>query len=449
MQMNTSLTDWLAYLESLHPKGQAGIRLGLERVARVSQTLMQQKKCPVIVVGGTNGKGSTCAMLEAIYKAAGYRVGLYTSPHILHYSERIRIDASPVEAAPLCRAFEKVDAAMKAAFAASDNVLTYFEFSTLAAWEVFAEAALGVLILEVGLGGRLDAVNIYDADCAVITGIALDHTDWLGPTREAIGFEKAGILRTGKPAFYADYEPPKSVLDHAARISADLRLIGRDFDEKPNPPNHANQVTWDFRLSGKSDENLVSLPLPGLQGAFQRQNAAAALAVVTELAHRLPVSETMIRLALAAVRLPGRFHRLQQNLILDVAHNPQSMAGLATNLKALEKTGKTFAVIGMLADKDIAGALAHLVDCVDAWFFADLRVPRGALAEELLEKLNTISSQQTSPTQTSICFISPEDAFKEAAKQAGENDKIVVTGSFHTVAAILLHISPSDSLPIK
>jgi dihydrofolate synthase / folylpolyglutamate synthase len=250
-----SLPDWLAHLESLHPKGQGGIELGLERVSRVKDELRQTQRCPLIIVGGTNGKGSTCAYLEAVYSHSGYRVGCYTSPHLLDYNERIRVDRKPIDDASLCQAFAKVEGARQSA---GEVALTYFEFGTLAAWEVFADCQVEVIILEVGLGGRLDAVNVYDADCAIVTGIALDHTDWLGSTREAIGFEKAGIYRTGKPALCADPEPPQSLLDHAAAIGADLRLIGRDFGAIED------KDTWAFQ--GRQDARLTGLPRPSLRG---------------------------------------------------------------------------------------------------------------------------------------------------------------------------------------
>ena len=221
-----TLDDWLAHLESLHPKGQAGIELGLDRVALVKETLGQVQACPVIIVGGTNGKGSTCAYLENIIDHAGYRVGCYTSPHLLAYNERVRVNGQSASDEALCVAFARVEAAR---LRSGDVPLTYFEFGTLAAWEVFAAADVEAVILEVGLGGRLDAVNAYEPDISIVTGVALDHTDWLGPDRESIGFEKAGIYRTGKPAFCADPNPPQSLLDHATSIGADLRLIGRDF----------------------------------------------------------------------------------------------------------------------------------------------------------------------------------------------------------------------------
>ncbi|MEZ7911594.1 MAG: bifunctional tetrahydrofolate synthase/dihydrofolate synthase [Propionivibrio sp.] len=422
-----NLNDWLGHLESLHPKGQGGIELGLERVARVKAALGQTQHCPVIVVGGTNGKGSTCAFLDAIYTAAGYRVGCYTSPHLLAYNERVRVGAAPIDDAALCAAFARVEAARQSAGEQGAEVaLTYFEFSTLAAWEVFAAARVEVAILEVGLGGRLDAVNVYDADCAVVTGIALDHTDWLGDTRDAIGFEKAGIFRAGKPALCADPEPPASLVAHAQAIGAHLSLIGRDYAAEPEAAG------WRWRgPRGLSDP---VLPRPGLPGAWQLNNAATVRYVVELLAECLPVQAEAFAAGLSRARLSGRFQVLpgRPTVILDVAHNPQAAAGLVANLAAQTGFGRTLMVVGMLADKDIEGALAALAGAVDAWFLARLDVPRGASAERLAEALQAVDARGS----VARCA-SPAEALERAAKEAGENDRIVVCGSFYTVAAAL------------
>ena len=418
-----SLSAWLSHLESLHPKGQDGIELGLARVACVKAALQQRPWCPVIVVGGTNGKGSTCTTLAAIYAAAGYRVGSYSSPHLIEYNERIRVDNVPVDDAALCAAFARVEAARQQA---GPMALTYFEFGTLAAWEVFAARQVDVLILEVGLGGRLDAVNVYDADCAVVTGIALDHTDWLGATREAIGFEKAGIYRAGKPAICADPEPPQSLLEHAAAIGADLKLFGRDF------AYHDEQTQWTFwQRDGLRRDGLAQ---PALRGSFQLRNAAAALSVVEALQDRLPVALPDLIRGLREVPLAGRFQVLPgcPVIVLDVAHNPQAVAGLADNLAAQGTFARTIAVVGMLADKDIAGALGVLSGKVDVWLVASLDVPRGAAAEALAA---VVAEQRLGGVVES--FASPVEAFARAAKLAGENDRIAVFGSFHTVAAVL------------
>jgi len=418
-----SLADWLLHLESLHPKGQGGIELGLERVGQVKTALHQVQTCPVIIVGGTNGKGSTCAFLEAIYRHAGYRVGCYSSPHLLSYNERVRIDGQAVDDESLCAAFAKVELARQSA---GSIALTYFEFGTLAAWEVFAAHGVEVVILEVGLGGRLDAVNIYDADCAVVTGIALDHTDWLGATREAIGFEKAGIFRAGRPAFCADREPPQSLLDHAARIGADLQCLGHDFGY------FGDRTQWTFW--GRHELRRGGLPNPVLRGRYQLQNASAALAVVDALKEQRPVAMQAIRRGLLELDLPGRFQVMPGRpvVVLDVAHNPQATSALAENLGDMGFFSRTFAVVGMLGDKDVAGALAPLAGKIDHWLLCSLDVPRGAPAAALAE---VVTGGQLGGDCVSLK--SPLEAYEQAAKRAGENDRIVVFGSFHTVAAVL------------
>ncbi len=416
------LSDWLAHLEGLHPKGQGGIELGLDRVGRVKDALKQKPQCPLIIVGGTNGKGSTCAYLEAIYAFAGYRVGCYTSPHLLEYSERVRVNRLSIDDETLCQAFARVEAARQSA---GNVALTYFEFGTLAAWEVFSARQVEVIILEVGLGGRLDAVNVYEPDCSVVTGIALDHTDWLGSTREAIGFEKAGIFRSGKPAICADLEPPQSLLDHAAVIGADLRLLGRDFAYS------VGKTQWDFR--GGNGRVQHELPYPGLQGGCQLRNASAVLAAVDIFKERLPVSEQAISRGLVEVELPGRFQVFSErpSVVLDVAHNPEAAEGLVENLNTMGTFERTIAVVGMLADKDIAGTLSALAGKIDVWLLASLEVPRGAPAEVL--------ASVVADGKLGGCverFASPAEAFKRAAKLAGENDRIVSFGSFYTVAAV-------------
>ena len=415
-----SLADWLAHLEGLHPKGQNGIELGLARVARVKDELAQVPHCPVIIVGGTNGKGSTCAYLEQIYRAAGYRTGCYTSPHLLAYNERVKLDGEAVTDDRLCAAFARVEAARQSA---GDVSLTYFEFGTLAAWEVFAAANVEVLILEVGLGGRLDAVNIYEPDCSIVTGIALDHTDWLGNTREAIGFEKAGIYRGGKPSVCADPEPPQSLLDHASAIGADLRLIGRDF----SATIEANG--WSFVSSAGT---LADLPLPALRGECQLRNATAVLLTVECLQSRLPVGRNAMCQGLQAARLPGRFEVVGERpaVILDVGHNPQAVGELARNLTTKPCSGRTLAVVGMLADKDIAGALTALEGRVDVWLVSGLDTPRGASASTLADVVAGLGGDV-------LQFASPELAFAHAVGRAGEDDRIAAFGSFYTIAAVM------------
>ncbi|MGE5384260.1 MAG: bifunctional tetrahydrofolate synthase/dihydrofolate synthase [Betaproteobacteria bacterium] len=422
-----SLDAWLAHLERLHPKGQAGIDLGLDRIGRLKEALLQKQHCPVIIVGGTNGKGSTCAYLESILTFAGYRVGCYTSPHLFAYNERVRLDRRPVADATLCEAFAKVE---KARREAGDVALTYFEFGTLAAWEVFSQADVEVAILEVGLGGRLDAVNAYDPDVAIVTSVDLDHTDWLGPTREHIGFEKAGIYRSGKPAFCADAEPPKTLLEHVATIGADLHLIGREFGFSRQADNRHEWRWW-----CRSGTELIkrSLSYPSLRGASQLSNAAVALAALQALAGRLPVPMHAIRRGLIETELPGRFQVLpgRPAIVLDVAHNPQAVRALAENLGDMGFFDRTYAVVGMLADKDAAGALLPLKGKVDYWHLATLEGSRGASAERLADVVaeNHLGGEV-------LPFDSPDVALRAALGRAAESDRILVFGSFYTVAGV-------------
>ncbi|MFZ2268416.1 MAG: bifunctional tetrahydrofolate synthase/dihydrofolate synthase [Azonexus sp.] len=424
--------DWLAHLEGLHPKGQAGIELGLERICRVKAALGQTQHCPVIVVGGTNGKGSTCAYLESIIDRAGYKVGCYTSPHLLDYNERVRLSGVPVDDASLCAAFARVEAAR---LQAGNVALTYFEFGTLAAWEVFAAAGVEAAILEVGLGGRLDAVNAYAPDVAVVTTIALDHTDWLGHDRESIGFEKAGIYRGGKPALCADPQPPQSLLDHAAAIGAELRLIGRDFGfERPPAESSENRLQW--RWWCRSGEKLMkrSLAYPGLRGPTQLANATLALAALEAIADQLPITMQAIRPGLIETELAGRFQVIPgvPAIVLDVGHNPQALKVLADNISSMGFFERTHAVVGMLNDKDIAGALAPLKGRVDVWHAATLGGPRGTAAETLAAII--VAAELGGEV---ICHASPELAMQAAKGAASDSDRILAFGSFYTVAGAL------------
>jgi dihydrofolate synthase/folylpolyglutamate synthase len=351
------------------------------------------------------------------------RVGCYTSPHLLAYNERVRVNGAPIEDAPLCSAFERVEAARQLA---GHTSLTYFEFGTLAAWEVFAACGVDVAILEVGLGGRLDAVNVYDPDVAVVTGIALDHTDWLGSTREAIGFEKAGIFRGRRVAICADPAPPESLVEHAGSIRADLRLLGRDFTYQSDGDR------WSFRIG--SGRTWSGLPRPALKGNYQLRNASAVLAVIDALEERLPVNRAAVEAGLSDVCLPGRFQRVSERpaIFLDVAHNPQAVAAFGANLGETTGFRQTIAVVGMLADKDIAGALAPLAGKIDVWLVASLDVTRGASAATVATVI------EAGKLGGAIeCFSSPEAAFRRAEGLAGEDDRICVFGSFHTVGAVL------------
>jgi dihydrofolate synthase/folylpolyglutamate synthase len=424
--------DWLQHLEGLHPKGQAGIELGLDRIRLVKAALGQQQHCPVIMVGGTNGKGSTCAYLENIIDRAGYRVGCYTSPHLLAYNERVCLNGKPVGDEALCAAFARVEAARQQA---GNIALTYFEFGTLAAWEVFTAAGVEAVILEVGLGGRLDAVNAYEPDVSIVTTVALDHTDWLGKDRGSIGFEKAGIYRPGKPALCADPNPPQSLLDHAAAIGADLRLIGRDFGfERPSAETSENRLQW--RWWCRSGERVIkrALAYPGLRGPTQLFNAAVALAALDAIADKLPVTMQAIRPGLIETELAGRFQVVpgKPAIVLDVGHNPQAIRVLADNISGMGFFDRTHAVLGMLNDKDIAGALLPLKGKVDVWHAATLGGPRGTPAETLAGII-----ADAGLGGEVICHASPQAAMQAAKGQAAESDRILAFGSFYTVAGAL------------
>lgn len=420
----TTLTDWLALLETMHPKA---IDMGLDRVRQVKDRLDIYFDCPVIIVGGTNGKGSTCAMLESILLQAGYRVGLYTSPHLLDFNERARINGEPASDAALIEQFAAVESKR------GEVSLTYFEFTTLAILKLFAQAKLDAVILEVGLGGRLDAVNVIDADVAIVTSVDIDHTEYLGETREEIGFEKAGIFRSGKAAICGDPVPPKSLIEHAQAIGADLWLFGRDFNYS------GDKQQWNF---GGRGQRRNSLGYPSLRGANQLLNASAALAALEVLRHRLPVGAQEVRNGLVLVELPGRFQVLpgRPSVILDVAHNPHAAATLAQNLNNMGFHPYTYAVFGAMQDKDIAGVVAHLKDIVDHWCLTDLPLPRAASAEQLKQKLLDagIAPRATAGAERTIeTFKSPRDAFANARSRAGENDRIAVFGSFLTVAGVM------------
>ncbi len=410
-----NLHDWLTYLESLHPKT---IALGLERVAQVKQRLNLQPQFPVIIVGGTNGKGSVCAMLESILHAAGYRVGCYTSPHLLDYNERVRVSKHQANDAELCAAFKKIEKVR------GDIPLTYFEFGTLAAMQMFVEQKVDVAILEVGLGGRLDAVNVFDADVAVVTSIDIDHTDYLGDTREQIAFEKAGIFRAGKVAVFGDSDMPQTIRTEAERIGAELWCIGSEFGFT------SHQGQWDFR--GKKTSR-SALPFPALRGAYQLNNASSVLAVLDVLKGRLPVSMEAVRRGLVEVTLSARFQMVpgKPTLILDVAHNPHAARSLARNLAALPPSPKTYAVIAMLKDKDMAGVIAALLPQVDVWLVAGIDAPRGASADELGQVLLEAQAGEV------LRFATASEALHHACNRAGENDRILTLGSFYTVAEVM------------
>ena len=415
----STLADWLAWQETLHPRK---IDLGLERVMRVAERmqLLAPGHC-VITVAGTNGKGSSVAMLESILSSGGYRVGCYSSPHLLRYNERIRIAGDEIDDAALCAAFESVDRAR-----GDDTSLSYFEFGTLAALSLFSQAQLDIAILEVGMGGRLDAVNILDADAALVTSIDIDHSAWLGEDREAIGREKAGIFRPGRPAVCSDPEPPASVFKHALAVSARWYAAGHSFDWS------TSERGWNWR---SHDRRFQDLPLPALPGSHQLQNAAGVLMVLDVLAERFPLQRRDIERGLQAVALAGRCQPLPGTIetLLDVAHNPGSAEKLAHLLRDRGVRGRTRMVLGMLSDKDAAAFMAALSPVVDDWYLATLPGERGLTAEQLQQLLRGSSEHGMLRL-----FEDVETACRQAHADAVDGDRVVVSGSFVTVAEALL-----------
>ena len=413
-----TLQEWLDWCEQLHP---VAIDMGLDRVKNVADRMALRFDCPVITVAGTNGKGSTCAMLEAVLLQAGYRTGVYTSPHLVHFEERCRLHGESASAEAFAQAFAAVEAVR------GDVSLTYFEFSTLAILHLMAQAHLDVAILEVGLGGRLDAVNIIDADCAVITSIDLDHMAILGNDRERIGFEKAGIMRAGRPVIVSDPVPPQSVIDHAAAIGAELWLFGRDF----NFSGDKQQWAWAGR-----DRRYSGMAYPALRGANQLINASGLLAALEALRQRIPITAQAVRNGLAMVELPGRFQIVpgQPVLVLDVAHNPHSVAALAANLDAMGFYPTTHSVFGAMADKDLLPMLQKVSPMVDKWYFTDLPLLRAAKAVDLQ---HAWQAQNTRKDAVSSVHVDPMQALHAAIEGADPADRIVVFGSFYTVGGVL------------
>ncbi|PIF21169.1 bifunctional tetrahydrofolate synthase/dihydrofolate synthase [Candidatus Pantoea floridensis] len=404
-QATSPLATWLHYLEHLHSQA---IELGLDRIQRVAARLDLLKPAPfVFTVAGTNGKGTTCRTLETLLLAAGYRVGVYSSPHLVRYTERVRVQGVELDDALHSASFAAIEAGR------GDISLTYFEFGTLSAFNLFRDANLDVVILEVGLGGRLDATNIVDADVAVITSIALDHTDWLGPDRESIGREKAGVFRAGKPAIVGEDDMPGTIAEVATEKGAVLLQRNRDWQW---------QQTGESWMLQDAHGELRDLPLPQVP----LPNAATALTALR--ASGLNVSEAIIRQHLPRAILPGRFQTVSESprVILDVAHNPHAAYYLASRLAAEPLRGKVHAVVGMLHDKDIAGTLAALAPQVDCWYCAPLDGPRGATADELMAHLKNGTS-----------YSNVEAAWQAARQQARPEDVILVCGSFHTVAQVM------------
>jgi dihydrofolate synthase/folylpolyglutamate synthase len=412
-----TLAQWLSWQETLHP---CAIDLGLERLRPVVKTMgLDKLPCKVITVGGTNGKGSTVAFLEAILKAAGFKVGAYTSPHLLRYNERIRVNGEAVDDMTLCHSFAQIDEVRGAIS------LSYFEFGTLAALEIFRRAEVAVALLEVGLGGRLDAVNVVEPDVAVVTTVAMDHMEWLGPNREAIGFEKAGIFRSGKPAICADLRPPQPLLDHALNINASLYQVNKDYGFY----KETQSWTW-----WRDDHRMTDLPLPALVGDHQLANAAAALMAITTLARVLPVDAAAIHRGLLDAHLAARFQIFPGSVewIVDVAHNAQSACLLAASLKGRPCTGTTWAVVAMLQDKDAVGIGRALRGVVNRWYAATLQGPRGQSGEQL-----AVALKKAGIENIISYFPSVIDACRAAKQEAVQGDRIVVFGSFYTSAHVL------------
>ncbi len=421
-----TLPAWLAYCEQQHPKT---IDMGLARVSQVAARMGLKFNCPVITVAGTNGKGSTCAMLESILGQAGYKTGVYTSPHLVRFEERLRLRGDVVNASELVAAFARLAGTL--ATIEPEISLTYFELTTLAILDVMARSDLDVVILEVGLGGRLDAVNIIDADCAIITSIDLDHTELLGHTREAIGFEKAGIMRAGRPVVVSDPMPPQSVIDHAQQTGAVLWRFGVDFNLQ------GDKQQWGWAAgAAQGGRRYSGLAYPALRGANQLINAAGVLAALTALRGSLPVTAQAVRNGLAFVELPGRFQVMagQPSLVLDVAHNPHAVAALAANLDAMGFFPTTHAVFGAMADKDLASMFVKMNPLVERWYFTDLPTARAESAANLQACWQAQNKRKEARTAT---FLDPCAALRAAQAAADPADRIVVFGSFYTVGAIL------------
>jgi dihydrofolate synthase/folylpolyglutamate synthase len=410
------LDDWLAHISAVHP---ATIEMGLDRVRAVHARMKLPAPPATITVGGTNGKGSTCAMLERILLEAGYKAGCYTSPHLIRYNERVRINGEEAGDAVLAEGFARVEEAR------GDTPLTYFEFGTLGALWAFHEAGIEAAVMEVGLGGRLDAVNLLDADCAIVASVDIDHVSYLGDTREAIGFEKAGIYRKGRPALCGDPDPPKALVDHANAIGADLQLLGRDFGFRSHGPQ------WDF-MGRRSTRR--ALPMPALRGSWQLRNASCALAALDEIADRLPVSLGEVKRGLTLVTLAGRLQVLpgKPPIVLDVAHNPHAARALADGLGDMGFAENTLAVFAILGDKDANGVIEAMRGRVNRWYVATPPSERAAPAQAVAGLLRGRGLGEVTRT-----FATVESALAAARQDAGPNDRIVVFGSFYTVAEAL------------
>jgi dihydrofolate synthase / folylpolyglutamate synthase len=413
----TRLSEWLSWQETLHPNA---IDLGLDRLRRTLDRLeWRRPACPIVTIGGTNGKGSSVALLARILTEAGYRVGTFTSPHLIDYNERITLAGEQVSDASLIAAFERIDAARGA------DTLTFFEFNTLAALLVFETAGLDVIVLEVGMGGRLDAVNVVDADAALVTSVALDHCEWLGDTVEAIGREKAGIFRPSRPAVLGSRQMPDSIVAGATALGSRVLWLGREFDYV----RHGSRWSWRGQQAHWDD-----LPAPSLIGEIQYDNAAAVLAVLESLSGSLRVDRAAIERGLTSARLTGRFQVVPDGgveWILDVAHNPAAAHTLAAQLAGQPARGRTIAACGMLGDKDIEGVAAELAGRFDVWIVGGLGGARAIAPEKVAERLSAggAAVDEVAPDIVEACV--------RARRMAAPGDRIVVFGSFLAVAPAL------------
>ena len=440
--MSKDLQAWLTYIEGLHPKS---IAMGLDRVKVMIDRLQLKPVFPIVTVAGTNGKGSTCAMLSQIYLNAGYQVACYSSPHLMSYNERVRINGVEATDQELCVAFEAIDSARVSPEAVIE--LTYFEVGTLAAMWHFMRTGVDVAIMEIGLGGRLDAVNAFESSCAIVTTVDLDHQEFLGETREEIAYEKAGVFRPSLPAICGDEQPPQRLIDYANSINAQLKCLHQDFDFFRCDDNWL--FTADDELLGCVE---YELPYPALAGRYQLNNASCALAAVSALQTKLPVEKMAIATGLKQVKLAGRFQLIPASinnpvtLILDVAHNPHAANALADNLRDCKslKPAKTVAVFAMLADKDVQGVVEALLNEFDTWYVSGIDHVRGALPEDLantIHKLNPSAEVKTFIDATEAyqqaCVDIKATNTKESCIQVNENDKIVVFGSFYTVSNVM------------
>lgn len=422
-----NLAEWLSYIESLHPKS---IAMGLDRVKQMINRLKLNPKFTIITVAGTNGKGSTCAMLEQIYTNAGYHVGCYTSPHLLRYNERVRVNKQEASDEAICAAFTAVNAARFDTTNDDTNgdviALTYFEVGTLAAVWHFMQIGVDVAILEIGLGGRLDAVNAFEPSCSIVTSVDLDHQEFLGDTRESIGFEKAAVYRNSVTAICGDINPPSSLVTFANEVKADFKRVNHEFDFSLEGDDH-----WRY----SSEQVAYLLPIPFLKGAYQLNNASCAVCAVESLKSSLPVTSDQIASAMREVSLAGRFQTVSTSphIILDVAHNPHAARALAANLKEIRTPqGQTIAVFAMLADKDIQGVVQAVKEEIDQWYIAGIDNLRGASELELAAIVTENDADAEIKT-----FQNSDIAYQQACIDAGENDKIVVFGSFYTVASVM------------